>query len=68
MSTALASLGIYLAWGVFSNALGFTWDSWQFWCGLGLLWAAEQIGKSAGREEIVGLIADEIDKNNKKET
>lgn len=37
--------------GTLLNAVGYTWDSWQFWCFLTTYWAVSALSKNAGRIE-----------------
>lgn len=50
----LARVTIYstLGW-LLSNSLECRWDRWEFWCVLGLFWAAEHIARIETREEVI---------------
>lgn len=43
-----------IAWatiGVLLNAVGYNWDSWQFWCFLGTYWVVSYLSRERGRIE-----------------
>ena len=40
--------------GLLLGAVGYTWDTWQFWCFLGTYWAVERIGRMTGK--VQGII------------
>ncbi len=37
--------------GLLLGAVGYTFDTWQFWCFLGTYWAVERIGRTRGAAE-----------------
>jgi hypothetical protein len=53
----LQRLVLYSTLGVLANALGHTWDSWQFWCLLGLFWAADQLARTEGYQQGMAFVA-----------
>ena len=42
---------LYATLGVLASALGYSWDSWQFVCLVGLFWASDVVGRMEGREQ-----------------
>ena len=50
-------LFLYSTLGVLANALGQTWDSWGFWCILGLFWAADVMARREGYEQGMAFVA-----------
>lgn len=51
--------------GLLSTAMGFSWDSWQFWSVYGLLWAAHSCGKMQGEVDTLDAIEEELEKAKK---
>ncbi len=47
---------LYATLGTLLDALGHSWDTWQFWCVLGLFWAEQQLT----RLELVESISKEV--------
>jgi hypothetical protein len=37
--------------GLLLSAVGFAYDTWQFWCFLGLFWGVERMGRQVGAAE-----------------
>lgn len=37
--------------GALLNVVGYTWDSWEFWCFLGTYWAVAQLSRQRGKVE-----------------
>jgi hypothetical protein len=56
----LAYLLIWITWGLFTQLLGFEYDSWQFWTIAGMIWASNQIGKIHGEQAVLAALAEEI--------
>lgn len=44
-------IALYATLGMLLNALGHTWDSWEFWCVLGLFWACDLIARREQHEQ-----------------
>ena len=42
---------LYATLGVLASVLGYSWDTWQFACLLGLFWASDVLGHMEGREQ-----------------
>jgi hypothetical protein len=40
--------------GALLSAVGYNWDTWQFWCFLGTYWAVSQLSKAWGK--VQGII------------
>lgn len=47
----MTRLVLYATLGVLASALGFTWDSWQFWSLLGLFWASDRLATQEGIQQ-----------------
>ena len=47
----LAELVLWATVGALLNAVGYPWDTWQFWCFLGLFWCVERLGRQYGAAE-----------------
>lgn len=47
----LQELVLWSTIGALLNAVGYSWDSWQFWCFLGTYWAVGALSKRVGRVE-----------------
>lgn len=41
-------LALWATVGTLLNAVGYAWESWQFWCFLATYWAVHHIGKITG--------------------
>ena len=50
----MVEIALWIAFGLLLSAVGWMWDSWQFWCFIGLFWAATRTSQEAGR--IQGII------------
>jgi hypothetical protein len=46
----LQRLALYVTLGLVLSALGQSWDTWGFWCVLGLFWASEHVTRREARE------------------
>jgi hypothetical protein len=51
-------LALYFTMGLLLAGVGFTFDTWQFWCFFGLFWAVSHTARDAGRYESVKIIFD----------
>ena len=51
--------------GALLSAVGYNWDTWQFWCFLGTYWAVSQLSRAWGR--VQGII-DYIDMTEAEQT
>lgn len=47
-------LALWATIGGLLNAVGYPWDTWQFWCFMGTYWAVAHISRSQGR--VIGII------------
>ena len=47
----LQALVLWGTVGLLLSTVGFTFDTWQFWCFLGLFWCVERIGRVHGAAE-----------------
>ena len=47
----LQELALWGTIGALLNAVGYPWDSWQFWCFLGTYWAVSYLSRAAGKVE-----------------
>ncbi len=47
----LQGLALWITFGLLLTAVGWTWDSWQFWSFLALFWAVERLGRIQGTVE-----------------
>jgi hypothetical protein len=47
----LIELALWATVGALLNAVGYSWDSWQFWCFLGTYWAVSVLSRQRGRIE-----------------
>lgn len=54
----ITGLTIFATGGWLMSSLGATYDTWQFWCVMALMWAAEHSGVIMGRQQIVNLLVD----------
>lgn len=52
--------------GALLSAVGYNWDTWQFWCFLGTYWAMGQLGKAVGRVEGIIDFIDMTDDDQKR--
>jgi hypothetical protein len=48
---------LYGTLGLLLSAVGFKYDSWQFWCFLGLFWSVRHTARFEGRAEAAEIIA-----------
>jgi hypothetical protein len=55
-------LALYAVLGYTLDALGAHWDTWGFWCVLGLFWAAEHLT----RMEVIRAIELEVEELKKR--
>jgi hypothetical protein len=44
-------IALYSTMGLLLQALGHTWDTWQFWSMLALFWASESVSKREQHEQ-----------------
>ena len=44
-------LVLAITFGLLLTAVGWTFDTWQFWCFLGLFWCTDRMGRIQGRIE-----------------
>ena len=51
-------LTLYITMGLLLTGVGFTFDTWQFWCFMGLFWAVSRTARDEGRYESVEIIFD----------
>ena len=51
-------LALYITMGLLLAGVGFTFDTWQFWCFMALFWAVSHTARDAGRYESVEIIFD----------
>lgn len=49
-------IALYFTLGLLLAGVGFTYDTWEFWCFLALFWAVSFISKNEGRYESVQVI------------
>lgn len=54
----ITRLALYSVLGLLLNAMGSTWDTWQFWCMVGLFWAAERLSY----QDTLDMIQEEVDR------
>ena len=47
-ASVMQRLALYATLGVLMNALGFQFDTWQFWCFLGLFICSEHLSRQEG--------------------
>ncbi len=61
----LLELVLWATVGTLLNAVGYQFDSWQFWCFLGTYWAVSIMSRQRGRIEgmIEFMEMDESDQN-----
>ena len=52
----LARIALYSTLGYLCNSLGYKWNSYEFWCFLGLFWSAELLA----RQEVWSSIEAEV--------
>ena len=50
-------IALYATLGTLLDVLGHTWDSWQFWCILGLFFAADILSRREGYEQGMVFVA-----------
>ena len=50
----LQALALWATIGALLNAVGYPWDSWQFWCFMGSFWAVHALALTQGR--VQGII------------
>ena len=48
----LARIALYTTLGYLIDGMGAHWDTWQFWCILGLFWASETLTRIETVERI----------------
>ncbi len=47
----IQAIVLWAAVGLLLGAVGYTWDTWQFWCFIATYWAVERIGRINGTTE-----------------
>jgi hypothetical protein len=52
------TFALYITMGLLLAGVGFTIDTWQFWCFMSLFWAMNYTARDAGRYETVEIIFD----------
>ena len=53
----LQRLFLYATLGVLLDALGHQWNTTEFWCFLGLFWAADRLSHMEGyRDAVLGML------------
>jgi hypothetical protein len=55
---------LYVTMGLLLAGVGFTYDTWQFWCFLALFWAISYTARNEGRYESVQIIFDVLESMN----
>jgi GH25 family lysozyme M1 (1,4-beta-N-acetylmuramidase) len=50
---------LWLTIGALLNAIGYSFDSWQFWCSLATYWSVAQVGKVQGVVDYIDMDASE---------
>lgn len=53
----LQRIVLYATLGYLLDALGHSWDTWQWWCLLGLFWAVDILSRREGYEAGMVFIA-----------
>ena len=51
---------LYITLSLLLIGVGFTFDTWQFWCFVSLFWAVSYTSKNEGRQESVHIIFDAL--------
>lgn len=54
----LQSIALWATIGVLLNAVGFPWDTWQFWAFIGLFMCVQTISLKEGRREGITSLLD----------
>ena len=49
-ASLMQRLAIYATLGLLLSTLGYYWDSWQFWCVLGLFMCSDHLARREGYE------------------
>lgn len=52
----MTRLAVYVALGLLMTVIGLQWNQAEFWCMVGLFWAAEFLNRQEGRAEGVGIV------------
>jgi len=47
----MVRVALYATLSILASALGYSWDTWQFVCLVGLFWASDVIGRTEGAEQ-----------------
>ena len=58
------TFALYFTMGLLLAGVGFSFDTWQFWCFMALFWAMGHTARDAGRYETVEIIFDVLRKMN----
>jgi len=52
----MTRLAVYVALALLMTVIGLQWNQVEFWCMIGLFWAAEFLNRHEGRAEGVGIV------------
>ena len=52
----MTRLAVYVALALLMTVIGLQWNQVEFWCMVGLFWAAEFLNRQEGRAEGVGIV------------
>ena len=52
----MTRLAVYVALALLMTVIGLQWNQAEFWCMVGLFWAAEFLNRQEGRAEGVGIV------------
>lgn len=54
----MTRLAVYVALALLMTVIGLQWNQAEFWCMVGLFWAAEFLNRQEGRQEGVAIVLD----------
>lgn len=54
----MTRLAVYVALALLMTVVGLQWNQVEFWCMVGLFWAAEFLNRQEGRQEGVAIVLD----------
>ena len=54
----MTRLAVYVALALLMTVIGLQWNQVEFWCMVGLFWAAEFLNRQEGRQEGVAIVLD----------
>ena len=54
----MTRLAVYVALALLMTVIGLQWNQVEFWCMIGLFWAAEFLNRQEGRQEGVAIVLD----------